>query len=529
MKDDQTGRKRVLIFVVAYNAETTIQWVLSRIPVEDLPPETEILVIDDSSADRTFEVAGVDGDRLGNLRLTVLSNPENQGYGGNQKLGYEYAIEHGFDVVALLHGDGQYAPEKLPDLVRPVLSGEADACFGSRMIENGAARRSGMPLYKAVGNRVLTAFENSVLGMALSEFHSGYRVYAVDALRRLPFRYNTNEFHFDTDIIIQFGLAGLTIKEIPIPTYYGDEICYVNGWKYAWDVCVSALASRLHRAGILYQRKFDLEDSFTRYDLKLGYASSHQWAIDAVPRDSTVLDLACGPGLVAAELKKKGCRLTGVDREQPPEEAFDRFVLHDLNAPALPPALGQFDVIVALDSLEHIRSPERLLECLRDQCAGEGTRFIMTTPNIGFVVIRWALMFGQFNYGRRGILDLTHCRLFTFSSFIRMLRQEGFRIGRVRGIPAPIPKALGDHWFSRWLLALNRAAIALSKRLFAYQIYVEATVAPPLDMLLTRTIAASTKRRSVDSEASGGETCDDVAEPPAQQTADEADQQGHTD
>src|SRR5438094_3015579 len=145
--------KRVLIFVVAYNAETTIQSVLSRIPPELQNPNVEVLVIDDSSKDATFARGLAYENQADGLRVTILRTPENQGYGGNQKLGYRYAIEHGFDVVALLHGDGQYAPEKLPYLLEPLLRGEADAVFGSRMIEKRDALKGGMPLYKWFGNQ----------------------------------------------------------------------------------------------------------------------------------------------------------------------------------------------------------------------------------------------------------------------------------------------------------------------------------------------------------------------------------------
>ena len=113
------------------------------------------------------------------FKITVLYNPVNQGYGGNQKIGYHYAIERGFDFVALLHGDGQYAPEFLPALIEPLLKGEADAVFGSRMMNKRDALKGGMPLYKFVGNRILTSIQNRVLGANLTEFHSGYRVYSV--------------------------------------------------------------------------------------------------------------------------------------------------------------------------------------------------------------------------------------------------------------------------------------------------------------------------------------------------------------
>src|SRR6266576_4417321 len=208
-------KPRVLVFVVAYNAERTIESVLSRIPAslsEDY--EVEILAIDDASRDRTFEI-GHQVKAAGSLTLplTVLFNPINQGYGGNQKIGYHYAIKNKFDFVALIHGDGQYAPEALPELLKPLGEGIADAVFGSRMLSRGAAREGGMPLYKFVGNRMLSWFQNRLLRTNLSEFHSGYRIYSVAALKQLPFDRNTDDFHFDTEIILQFFKAGMRIRE----------------------------------------------------------------------------------------------------------------------------------------------------------------------------------------------------------------------------------------------------------------------------------------------------------------------------
>ncbi len=158
------------------------------------------------------------------LPIEVIRNAQNLGYGGNQKLGYRLAMEDDLDIVVMLHGDGQYAPECLEEMVAPLERGEADAVLGSRMMEKGAARRGGMPLYKHLGNRALTVFENTMLGTSLTEFHSGYRAYSVRALRRIPFEQNSDDFDFDTEIIIQLHAAGLRITETPIPTYYGDEI-----------------------------------------------------------------------------------------------------------------------------------------------------------------------------------------------------------------------------------------------------------------------------------------------------------------
>jgi glycosyltransferase involved in cell wall biosynthesis len=162
-------------------------------------------------------------------------------YGGNQKKGYQYAIDRGLDIVVLLHGDGQYAPEVMASLLGPLERDEAEMVMGSRMMIKGAARDGNMPLYKYVGNKILTFMENRLIGTKLSEFHSGYRAYSVRALRNIPLEKLTSNWHFDTQIILEFLKQGYRIDEVPIPTYYGDEICRVNGIPYAMHCVASAL------------------------------------------------------------------------------------------------------------------------------------------------------------------------------------------------------------------------------------------------------------------------------------------------
>lgn len=502
----ENTKHRLLIFVVAYNAETTLLPVLDRIP-ENLFDlfETEILVIDDASSDNTFTLGADRAKTWSACKITVLKNPKNQGYGGNQKLGYEYAVKHGYDSVALLHGDGQYAPEKLPDLVSPIANGEADAVFGSRMLESGAALKGKMPLYKFVGNKILTTFQNAVLKADLSEFHSGFRAYSVKMLAKIPFQYNSNDFHFDTDIIIQLLMGGYRISEIPMPTYYGDEVCYVNGMKYAKDVMVSTLASRVHRMGIRYQRKFDVDQDNEHYDLKLGYPSSHTMAIDAIPEGARVLDLGCGPGLVARELKRKSCHVVGLDQFPPPAENIDRFIEWDLDSDALPAEVGNYDYILMLDIIEHLKSPEKLVDILRRGARASAPTIIMTTANVAFFIPRIMFLFGQFNYGKAGILDITHTRLFTFSSLRNMLRQSGYEIEEIRGIPAPFPKAFGNQTLGNLLIKMNELGIRLNKRLFSYQMYFKITPLPTVDSLLEETIVFSEEKR-VSKEASASST-----------------------
>ncbi len=488
--------KSLLVFIVAYNAESTLTSTLRRIPESLKKYDYRILIIDDSSGDRTFseglEFKGLNPE----LDIEVLYNPVNQGYGGNQKLGYQYAIDHGYDAVALLHGDGQYAPEMLEELSAPVLEGQCDAVFGSRMSKSGNALKGGMPFYKYVGNRILTKVQNWLLGARLSEFHSGYRVYSVKALAEVPFQSNTNDFHFDTEIIIQFLHKNLTIHEIDIPTYYGDEICYVNGMKYARDVVLTTIASRLHRLGIRYRKVFDVQGPQDNYDLKLGYTSSHTVVIEAIPEGSKVLDIGCGQGLLARELKKKQCRVHGIDQHELEDpSAVDQFSLCDLNSGKLELPEGDIDYLLLLDIIEHLNSPEKFLDHLREILPNkEKTTILITVPNVAFFIIRFRLFLGEFQYGKSGILDLTHCRLFTVSSIKILLRQSGYEIVNIKGIPAPFPKAIGDNFVSRRLLALNRLFIKVSRGMFSYQIYIRAKALPTVNDLLRVTRESSKKR-----------------------------------
>jgi glycosyltransferase involved in cell wall biosynthesis len=492
------GRKRLLIFVVAYNAQTTIEKVLSRIPRSLQSDNVEVLIIDDSSQDDTFRNGLRYQQRDSAFKITVLRTPENQGYGGNQKLGYRYAIDNGFDIVALVHGDGQYAPEKLPELLAPLVAGEADAVFGSRMIDKKAARAGGMPCYKWIGNQILTGFQNRMLRTALSEFHSGYRLYSTAALAQIPFEKNTDDFHFDTEIIIQLVMKKLRIAELPIPTYYGDEICHVNGLKYAWDVCKTMLKARFHEMNLLFDRKFDVLPPEENYDLKLGYSSSHTAAIDVARPGNRLLDIGCGRGYVARELAAKGCHVTGMDQYIPDrtvENAGIDFIRWNLDRAEFPVNVSGFDQIMMLDIIEHLKEPEKFMDELRFAAACKRPEVVITTANIGFFVTRAMLFFGQFNYGRRGILDATHTRLFTFRSLKALLEQSGYNILEVRGIPAPFPKAIGNNFLSRSLLRANQALIGLSRGFFSYQIFVRAIAKPTVHNLLGETIESSDRLR----------------------------------
>ncbi|MBN1813022.1 MAG: glycosyltransferase [Anaerolineae bacterium] len=481
--------KKVLISVVSYNAEDFIHVVLDRIPDDvwnSRAFDLEVLIIDDESTDQTFYKAADFAQRNRELTITTLYNPKNQGYGGNQKIGYHYAIENHFDVVVLLHGDGQYPPECLGQMLTPILKGEAEAVLGSRMVHKLNALKGGMPLYKWVGNQILTFIQNRILSANLSEFHTGYRAYSVPALASIPFQYNSDYFDFDTDIIIQLLDTGRRVKEISIPTFYGDEISRVNGIKYAVLVIRSSLLSRVTRWGIFYDPKFDYGTSETPYTPKLGYASSHQFALERAHPGSTVLDLGCGPGFMARELEQRQVTVISVDRHIHPDvkKHSVRTVEADLDEYDFTSDSSKVDTVLALDVIEHLRSPEGFLQKLRDRYSRDAPEVIITTGNIAFLPLRLGLLFGQFNYGKRGILDLDHTRLFTFYSLRRLLIHYGYDVLEEMGIPAPFPLALGDNRLSRLLLRINSLLIRISKSLFSYQIALVTKPRPTLNHLL---------------------------------------------
>jgi glycosyltransferase involved in cell wall biosynthesis len=474
--------KRIGILIVAYNASSTLAQVLNRIPAEFRGRVSDILVFDDHSDDATYLVGLGYRELVPDLPLTVIRHPENLGYGGNQKAGYRWAIEHGLDIVVLLHGDGQYAPEFLPQMVAPLERGECDAVFGSRMLEHGAARRGGMPRYKYVGNRILTRFQNAIVGTDLSEWHSGYRAYRVAALRDIPFERNSDGFDFDTEIIVQLHEASKRIREIPVPTYYGDEICHVAGLRYAKDVTVDSARYRLHRMGL---GSGELAFASDAYELKVDPRSSHGRILEWLRRRSPgrVLDLGCADGALGERLRELGHHVTGVDlvEQDGVRDRVDTFVAGDLNQ-GIPDRVGaDFDVIVAADVIEHVRRPDHLLAESQRRLQPGGS-VIASVPNFAHWYPRMRVALGRFDYDRRGILDRGHMRFFTRRSFERLVAEQGLTVQRRQAIGLPFD-VVGRGRDSKAtptsvLGPLDAVTVALRPTLFAYQFVYELRPAP---------------------------------------------------
>lgn len=435
---DPDHHPRIGILIVAYNTAATLASVLDRIP-SDVAGLSAVLVSDNHSEDDTFDVGVAYSNRYPDLPITVVRQRRNLGYGGNQKVGYRWAIDQGLDIVVMVHGDGQYAPELLPAMVAPLLADDADVVMGSRMMTAGGARAGGMPMYKFVGNRILTRYQNAVSGLELSEWHSGYRAFSVKALARIPFERNTDDYDFDTEVLLQLHASGARITEIPIPTYYGDEICYVNGMGYAWEVVSDVTRARLARIGFGTPEPGTIEE---HYEWRPTPDSSHFHLTELVTeeRPQRLLDLGCGQGDLARLAARHGHDVTAIDPHPPAVGEADgvHYIAADLDG-GLPKELRDdepFSMVIAANVLEHVRRPENLLTELADVTTPD-VQLVACIPNFAHWYPRMRVASGHFDYDRRGILDSTHVRFFTRRSLQRMAARAGWRCERV--VPVGLP------------------------------------------------------------------------------------------
>ena len=223
----------IFVIMPAYNAAATVEQVFARIPEAARRRIARYVVVDDGSTDATAEA-------LGRLRarepdLVCLKHEKNRGYGGAEKTLLSYAVEHGAEIAVLLHSDGQYSPESIPELLAPFDRGEADLVQGSRML-GGGALRGRMPFYKFVANKALTAIENWAFGLRMAEYHSGYMLYTRRTMEAIPFRELSDSFDFDLEMIVMARVLGLRIREVAIPTIYADEVSHLKPVQYGMRV-----------------------------------------------------------------------------------------------------------------------------------------------------------------------------------------------------------------------------------------------------------------------------------------------------
>jgi glycosyltransferase involved in cell wall biosynthesis len=247
-KGSMERSKKIIVVMPAYNAERTLERTLDDIPREWVD---EILLVDDASRDGTVELAR-------KLGLRVFVHEKNRGYGGNQKTCYTEALKLGGDIVIMVHPDHQYDPRVIPQLAAPLLNGECDAVFGSRML-GGRPLEGGMPKWKYLANIYLTAFENATFYMYLTEYHSGLRAYSRHYLETVNFMVDSDDFVFDSEIIAQAVIHGLRIKEIPIETRYfpeASQVGFLRSSIYGLSILKTLVKFKLYKKGIVRFRMF---------------------------------------------------------------------------------------------------------------------------------------------------------------------------------------------------------------------------------------------------------------------------------
>ncbi len=242
--------KKICVVLPAYNAELTLQQTYSEIPMDVVD---EIILVDDNSHDRTVEVA----KQLGIHH--IIRHDENKGYGANQKSCYNKALELGADVVVMLHPDYQYTPKLIESMVYIVVNEVYPVVLGSRILGNGA-RKGGMPRYKYFFNRCLTFIQNMLMGQKLSEYHTGYRAFSAEVLRKVNYMADSDDFVFDNQMLAQIFYAGFEIAEVTCPTKYFPEASSINfrrSSKYGWGVLWTALQYRLQKWKLAHFAIFD--------------------------------------------------------------------------------------------------------------------------------------------------------------------------------------------------------------------------------------------------------------------------------
>lgn len=239
MKND----KKIIAVMPAYNAEKTLKKTYGDIPKKIV---SEVLVVDDDSADKTVAIAR-------QLGLRTYVHKKNRGYGGNQKTCYHEALKSRADIIVMIHPDYQYDATLIPDLVKPIIDGRFDIMLGSRIRSRKEALAGGMPAYKYISNRFLTIIENIILGLNLSEYHTGFRAFGRKVLEKLPLKNMSDDFVFDQQILISAHNSGFTIGEIAVPVRYFPEASSINfarSTKYGLSIIVVLAQYILNKIGL---------------------------------------------------------------------------------------------------------------------------------------------------------------------------------------------------------------------------------------------------------------------------------------
>jgi glycosyltransferase involved in cell wall biosynthesis len=411
--------------IPAYNAERHIASTLSRVPAAIWQRIEAAVVIDDCSTDETVHKALDLANDYPKLR--VIRHRTNRRYGGILKHGFQYAIDHGFDALLIVQADGRCSPESLPRLLEALEKGPAHVAQVVPVTPRP---------YEGPANRFSNRLLRRLSGLRLSDFQSGLRAYRVDFLRSVPFWNNTDDRHFDTEILLQSQILQATVLKVAGQNSARNDLSRGASLLHAIRSVLTTLRYALHRAGLFYSRNYDLNATGSRYGSKFADPfSSHSllygYLNDLSCSGKTVLELGVGDSALTRRLHADGAIVDCVEMD--PEAAgtaapYARHVWNeDLAVTRLKQARDSYDIVIAADILEHLLYPEEILTQLK-ACVGKGGVLLVSLPNVANLYVRINLLLGRFPYHSKGLLDRTHLHFFTRKSAERLVARAGWDI-----------------------------------------------------------------------------------------------------
>jgi 2-polyprenyl-3-methyl-5-hydroxy-6-metoxy-1,4-benzoquinol methylase len=469
---------RIALFLFDCPDTEALQRLLDRIPQPVGEWLDEIVIMQERSASRQRPVPR---DLLGSppANLQIHRLPRDAGYGGARKAAFEYALLKGFDHVVMMRGDGQHPPEALPALIHPILFDPERMVFAYRRHRVSRVPVSWRLIPNLIAHVLATGFQNRLLGLRLRDYHSGYRLYTMAAIARLPFQLDADDHRFDMQLIIQCRVLGVPVTEVLVGPIWREYPTNAAGLGEVLRACRCSVDYRLHQLHAFRLGQYFVDED-VRYTLKRSATGSHMQIVGAIESGSSVLDLGCSQGLLARPLQEKGVRVTGVDIAPPERLAaeLEAYFQRDLDLPLDLPLGRAFDYVVVSDVIEHLRNRTQLLRGAR-RYLKEGGRLIVSTPNIALWFYRLSLLAGRFEYGPRGVLDETHVHLFTRATFRREVEKAGFFVLQERVTALPFEIVFESTGRSRLVGGLSRFYHALARlwpSMFAYQHIIEAEI-----------------------------------------------------
>ena len=483
-------KQRVMILLVPTLKDQPLADLLQRLPSNLLDDEAiDWVLLDRSVNGLAASQARQWVDDQQQQRWTLLHNPTPHGYGGNQKLGFRLALDREYDFVIHFLADGRYDPTDLERFVTNWRNDPVDVLLGDRLNQDENFKPE-MPVTRCLANRLLAWYQNKMAHANFSDFHCALRGYATRFLQTVPFEINTNAMHFDSHLLLQAHCINASIRQIPVNYHHQLGTPYRAGMGYAWNVFKAASQYRMHQMGMLCSLSYrDLRP--TKYqDKTADFHSSHQVALQLIKqlKPQTITDIGCGPGFIAKHCEMSGIRVTGLDMYPPQESTMSHFHKVVLESEELPTDPFASDVVLMLDIIEHLARPEEFLLDMRNKShalgVSQGTKtLLLSTPNIAFIIPRLNLLLGRFNYAERGILDITHKRLFTRKSLCHCLETCGYRIQKVHPIGLAF-EVVFDGWIGKSLARVAWLAACVLPTVFAAQFLVVCQPTPGLKQVL---------------------------------------------